>query len=124
MRQDFELGDVIAERRLVFHATAGWTRDVTVCIGRPVVDASTPQRVWVCPFQIRGLGEERVRGIYGVDAMQALLLAIHTIPAEMAAYVGEPGGTFLHLGKPDDGFVSPCRTVLKYADDAFPPEAV
>jgi hypothetical protein len=121
MEHTFELGDVIAERRLVFEATEGWTRDVSVKIGRPVLDPSAPRETWVCPFEIQGLGTGRAMGILGVDAMQALLLAIHTIPSELAAYVRDPGGRFLHHGDVDTSFVSSCRTVLEYAGDVFPP---
>lgn len=64
MRREFELGEVIAERRLVFEATPGWTRDVRIKIGRPVLDASAPRVAWVCPFQIEGLGSDHVMGIF------------------------------------------------------------
>jgi hypothetical protein len=124
MQRAFELGEIIAERRLVFEASKGGTRDVCVRIGRPVLDPSAPRETWVCPFQIEGLGTGRAMGIFGIDAMQALLLAIHTIPAELAIYVRDPGGRFLHLGDTDTSFVSGCRTVLEYAGDAFPPDAV
>jgi hypothetical protein len=124
MRREFELGDVIAERRLVFEATAGWTQDISVKIGRPVLDSLAPHETWVCPFQVQGLGRGRVMGIFGVDAMQALLLAIHTIPAELACYIRDPGGRFLYLGGTDASFVSSCRTVVENTGDAFPPEAV
>jgi hypothetical protein len=121
MQREFDLGDVIAERRLVFEATPGWTRDVSVKIGRPVIDPSAPHETWMCPFQIQGLGTGRVMGIFGIDAMQALLLAIHTIPSELASYIRDPGGRFLHLGGTDTSFVSSCRTVLECAGDEFPP---
>ena len=124
MQRAFELGDVIAERRLVFEATEGWTRDVSVRIGRPVLDPSAPHETWICPFEIRGLGTGRAMGIFGVDAMQALLLAIHTIPSELAAYVRDPGGRFLYLGDVDTSFVSSCRTVLECTGDVFPRNAV
>lgn len=120
----FELGEIIADRHLVFEASEGWTRDVTVRLGRPVLDPSARNETWVCPFQIEGLGRARTMGMFGVDAMQALLLAIHTIPVELATYVIDPGGRFLHLGGVDKSFVSSCRTALQYAGDAFPPDAV
>ena len=123
MQRVFELGEIIAERSLVFEASEGWTRDVSVSIGRPVLDPTAPHETWVCPFQIQGLGTGRAMGIFGADAMQALLLAIHTIPAELATYVQEPGGRFLYLGHVDTSFVAACRTVLECAGDAFPPDA-
>jgi len=124
MQRTFELGDVIADRRLVFEATEGWTRDVSVKIGRPVRDTSAPRETWVCPYEIQGLGTGRAMGIFGVDAMQALVLAIHTIPSELAAYARNPGGRFLHLGRVDTSFVSACRTALESAGDEGAPNAV
>src|SRR5262245_7877073 len=70
MRREFELGEVIAERQLVFEAAPGWTCDVIVKIGRPVPDLSAPHETWGCAFQIQGLGSGRVMGILGVDSMQ------------------------------------------------------
>jgi hypothetical protein len=124
MRHEFEIGDVIAERRITYEAAAGGRRPVVVRIGRPVLDTSAPNETWVCPFQIQGLDSDRVMGIFGVDAMQALLLAIHTIPAELAVYLREGGGRFVHLGDTDASFISSCRVALENAGDAFPPSVV
>ncbi len=71
---------------------------------------------------VEGLGSGQVVGIFGADAMQALLLGLHTIPGQLAPYVRDPGGTFMYLGHPDSSFVDSCRTVLEYAGAAFPPE--
>ena len=120
----FDIGEVIAERQLVFEANEGWARDVKLRIGRPALDPSAPRETWVCAFQIQGLGSGDVTGISGADAMQALLLAIHTIPAELATYSPRSGGRFLHRGHVDRSFVAGCRTVLEYAGDAFPQDAV
>ena len=73
----FEIGDVIAERRLTFQPGEGAPQDVTVRIGRPALDASAPHETWICPFQIEGIGSGKTRGIFDADAMQALLLAIN-----------------------------------------------
>lgn len=110
----FELGDLIAERRLTFEATSGETTDVVVRLGRPVQD----DRAWVCPYQVVGMGRERVVGIFGADSMQALLLAIHTIPSELIALMRDPGGRFLRNGEPDDGFLSSCRFVVELTSGA------
>ena len=108
----FELGEVIAERAITFKANAGWSRDVVVRLGRPMADGSHGNRNWMCPYQVAGLGRDRVMAIYGVDAMQALLLAIHTIPAELAAYMRDPGGVFLYFDAVETGFLLPCRNTL------------
>jgi hypothetical protein len=123
MLREFEIVDVIAERRLTYEAP-GRSRPVVVRIGRPILDPAAPHETWVCPFQIQGLDSDRVMGIFGVDAMQALLLAIHTIPAELAVYLRDGGGRFVHLGDTDASFISSCRGALENAGDAFPPSVV
>ena len=121
MAPDFALGDVIAERHLTFQPRVGAAQDVTVRIGRPVQDSSAPHETWVCPFQIEGIGSGKTRGIFGADAMQALLLAIHTIPVELAVCIRDSGGQFLHFGEPDTSVVAACRMAIEYAGDEFPP---
>jgi hypothetical protein len=116
-----DIGDVIAERRLTFQPREGVPLDVTVRIGRPVLHASAPHETWICPFQIEGIGSGKTRGIFGADAMQALLLAIHTIPVELAVCIRDSGGKFLHFGEPDASFVAACRMAIEYAGDEFPP---
>lgn len=122
MNRQFELGVPIAERHLEFETRTGERTPVIVRVGRPVIDESAPHEDWVCPFQIEGLGSGRVMGIFGVDAMQALVLAIHTIPAELAHHLRHQGGRLLHLGHPDVSFVASCRTVLEHTSGEFPPE--
>ena len=106
----FELGDLVAERQLMFEAGSGETKEVVVRVGRPIPDA--PNRAWVCPYQVSGLGRDRVVGIFGADSMQALLLALHTIPAELSSFVRKLGGRFLHNGEPEVGFVRSCQFVV------------
>src|SRR5262249_42033787 len=101
MSRELELGDVIAERRLTFQPREGAAQDVIVRIGRPMPDTSAPHEKWVCPFQIEGIGNGNTRGLYGVDAMQALLLAIHTIPVELSVWIRDLDGQFLDLGERD-----------------------
>ena len=116
-----DIGDVIAQRRLTFQPPDGVPQVVTVRIGRPVLDASAPHETWICPFQIQGIGSGSTHGIFGADAMQALLLAIHTIPVELAAFIRDSGGQFLHFDAPDSSFIAACRMAIEYAGDEFPP---
>lgn len=116
----FELGEVIAERCLTFNADAGWSRDVWVRLGRPIADPSDENGSWLCPYQIAGLSRDRVRAIFGVDAMQALVLAIHAIPAELAAFMRDPGGRFLYLDSLETSFLRACRMSLNTVGDVFP----
>jgi uncharacterized protein DUF6968 len=115
-----EIGDVIAERRLTFQPREGRPQDVLVRLGRPVLDESAPHETWTCPFQIEGIGSGKTRGMFGADATQVLLLAIHTIPVELAVCIRDSGGQFLHFGEPDASFVAACRIAIEYAGDEFP----
>ena len=123
MSRTFELGDVIAESRLAFEVPGAPQTDVTVRIGRPVPDASALRETWVCPIQIDGIGNGRTRGIFGVDAMQALTLAIHTVPALLGLYIHESGGRFLKFGEPYADFIDACRIAVESTGDVFPPQA-
>jgi hypothetical protein len=120
MLRDIDLGDVIAERELRFEVPGASPREVVVKVGKPVRDPTANHETWICPFLILGLGREKPMGIFGADALQALLLSLHTIPVELAAYAREVGGRFLQYGEPAAGFVGPCKTALEYAADVFP----
>ena len=64
-----ELGPVVAQRELRETST---DRTLMVQIGKP----RRGDRAWECPFRICGLGRTRVRVAYGVDAVQALVMAV------------------------------------------------
>jgi len=123
MIPQFELGPLIAERQMEFEAPTGERIPVTVRVGLPRVHAREPRETWVCPLQIEGLGSPQVRGFFGVDAMQALLLCVHIIPSELGHHLRKNGGRFLFLGGSDSSFVSSCRSALEYCGDTFPAEA-
>jgi len=117
---DIELGDVIAEREALFAPRDGEPHGITVRLGRPIPDPRSSEHAWCCPYQVLGLGRDRVFACFGVDAMQALVLALHTIPAELAAYVRAHDGTLLHLDAPDTTWLGSCRTALEHAGDVLP----
>ena len=121
MSRIFELGDVIAETPLTYQPSQGAPQDVVVRIGRPMPDVSAPHETWVCAYQIDGIGDGKIRGMFGVDAMQALILAIHTIPAELGWFIRHWGGQFLKFGEPDSSFINPCRSAIEISGDLFPP---
>ena len=74
-RTSKSIGVVIAERSL--HRCDSPGRIVVVSLGRPRKPRGSPD--WECPFQIRGLGSRRVECAYGVDAFQALTMALEGI---------------------------------------------
>jgi hypothetical protein len=81
-----ELGTVIAERS--FRIEGHPELDVRVRIGMPMPFAPQTGQSWsdyYCPYQVTGVGDERVRYAPGVDAVQALEEAIHILPTELDA---------------------------------------
>jgi hypothetical protein len=99
-----ELGDVIASRALEFRGSSGETATVSVEVGRPVRNMDAENECYWCPYRISGLGRERTRAMAGVDSAQALVLALHAIPAEMDAFARDHGGRVTWLGGDDLGF--------------------
>jgi hypothetical protein len=74
-RTDPEIGLVIAERSLQRRDSP--RRTVVVSLGKPRRTKSSQD--WECPLHIRGLGMRRVQYARGVDAFQALTMALEGI---------------------------------------------
>lgn len=101
MQDDTPL-EPIAERRLSVVGEPG--RMVTVTIGKPMLK---PSGDWACPVDIQGLHEAVRDSAYGVDAVQALQLALEgarqTLKKSGLAVTwcdGEPGETGLPIVVP------------------------
>jgi hypothetical protein len=71
------VGDVVARREYYLLNEDHSDEEVIVLIGRP--QAFPDARDFYCPYQIIGSGEEGVKASAGVDALQALQLALGTI---------------------------------------------
>ncbi len=79
----YELGEIVAERRLLSVAQDGQTREVVILLGKPRPFPDAPYRDYYCPYQIRGVGTEKVGAAGGVDALQAMQLAMVAIGATL-----------------------------------------
>jgi hypothetical protein len=101
----------IASQTLAYEGPDGVRRDIGVKLGAPALASREPRDTWACPFQITGFGEPILRAIYGVNAMQALVLALHTLPTELRALARENGGRYLN--EPDLGLDHACRVHLE-----------
>src|ERR1039458_8851234 len=93
--------DAIAERTLT--ATIdNKSFDILVRFGKPLLH---PKGDWACPYQIAGIGDEKVRLAFGIDAVQALQLAMLAAGANLSAHRMEVKLAFLgesHLGFPNN----------------------
>jgi hypothetical protein len=93
------------------------TRTLELDGGRTVsVIIGVPQRYpegaedYFCPYQIVGIGDERVRCASGIDALQALTLTLKMIGADLYATPEAKNGTLSWVGqsvKGDLGFPPP-----------------
>ncbi|MEW1655655.1 MULTISPECIES: DUF6968 family protein [unclassified Streptomyces] len=92
MCAEYELGQVIASRELVFTAPDGTQLPVLLEVGVPCRDPEGTD--WYCPCRITGYPGvvDRVTAIFGVDSLQALQCALTRFPAELN---GVEGLTFL-----------------------------
>ena len=99
------LGDVIAERSYEWRDARG-ARAVTVRLGRPVPDPA-PGGDWACPVAFRGaprgLLPRGVQPVYGIDALQALVLAVGYAQRELAGLSRAGRGDLTWLDAPDLG---------------------
>jgi hypothetical protein len=64
---------IIAERSLVFRDGSTESREVRILLAKPESHGKTE---YSCQVQIVGLGDEKVRTIYGVDSIHAMQLAL------------------------------------------------
>jgi len=87
--------DIIAERKLTFVTDQGEKFDCRLVFGQ-IFDE--PGMGIACPYQIIGYGDERTRFGYGVDSLQAFLIAVEKANVELA-YVFP--GKFLFDGHPE-----------------------
>ena len=75
------VGEVIAVRTLKLQGEQGTPSDVTVLIGKPQKTPGFDE--YYCPYQIRGAGSEKIGYSCGIDAVQALSLALSILGVEL-----------------------------------------
>ncbi len=91
--------EIIAER--ILRATIDdKSFDVFVRFGKPALH---PKGDWACPYQITGIGDEKLHYAVGIDSVQSLQLAMFAVDADLSVFRKEVKLTFLdenHLGFP------------------------
>jgi hypothetical protein len=80
MRDPVELGEIIARRELSLSGGG----HVLIEIGIPFEVKFEHPEYW-CPYRITGIGSGRVRRTVGIDAVQALMLALQIIGSDLYA---------------------------------------
>ncbi|GAA2863950.1 hypothetical protein GCM10010517_23090 [Streptosporangium fragile] len=99
----YELGEVVAERRVEAVTGGGARTPVTLRFGRPRPDALSEGGDWCCPHQILGLGDESVGASFGVDSLQAFLLSVYKVQLKLGERAEAASVRLEWLGQPDLG---------------------
>jgi hypothetical protein len=77
-----EISQIIAERHLYLEGQP--ETSIRVLIGKPQTLPGPSKNDFVlCPYQILGIGDEKVRSAGGVDEVQALQLVMEMIGSEL-----------------------------------------
>lgn len=85
-----DVGEIIAVRKLSLLSDDGPASEVSALLGKPT---QTPGHSdYYCPYQIKGTGSETVRYMCGIDAFQALELAIRSLGSELEVLNQRLGG--------------------------------
>src|SRR5258708_8265288 len=84
------VGEVIANRKFTLIREGQEPAEVEVLMGKP--EKFPDHADYYCPYQITGMGREKVIAIGGVDAFQAIQLALGTIAVELEVMEKESGG--------------------------------
>jgi hypothetical protein len=77
--REYELGSIVAERILTVEGNP--SVQIRALMGTPRIEAGNGD--YLCPIQILGLGDEKVWGVHGVDAFQAMQLGMEMIGIEL-----------------------------------------
>lgn len=116
---EYPVTGVTTRRVLEFIPDAGPPRRLTIRIGRPRRDRKHVNGGWVCPYDIAGISGLYKRRVFGIDGVQALSLALHIIPAELARLAQKAGGgQFRFLGEEGLFFADGCGILMNWAVDS------
>lgn len=100
------MNSVIARRSYRFIDASGRERPVTIEIGSP--NPFPDDTGYRCPVRVDGLGDGVVREIGGIDALQALLLALRFLNTTLPAFAQEAGGRLVWEDDSEDlGLIAP-----------------
>ena len=95
-----EIGQVIAERVMVFVRDTGEREAASLRVGLPV---KIKDETWYCPYELRTDSRVKAFGMHGVDALQALELAMKTLRVEVDYWERHQNGKFHFLDEEGAG---------------------
>ncbi|MGH9461837.1 MAG: DUF6968 family protein [Vicinamibacteria bacterium] len=94
------VGELVAERTVVLEDGSGVRRTILVKLCKPEPDGND----WACSYQVIGFEREMGLRVMGVDAFQALLLAIKGLVVDLEVEARRVGGRLDWLGQSTGGF--------------------
>jgi hypothetical protein len=83
MDMNYEIGETIATRELYLTEDDGTKRVIVIRLGKPRTFPDSSD--YYAPFQVTGIGSERVFCAGGIDAFQALQAVMPIISAQLSA---------------------------------------
>ncbi|MEO6925641.1 MAG: hypothetical protein ABI129_03150 [Rhodanobacter sp.] len=95
-----EIGQVIAERVMVFVRDSGEREAASLRVGVPV---KIGDESWQCPYELRTDSRVKAFGMHGVDALQALELTMKTLRVEVDYWERHQKGKFHFLDEEGAG---------------------
>src|SRR4051812_13579392 len=93
-RELYPMTSVVARRILERQGRAGATSEIVIEIGKPARDRA-PDGHWYCPYRIIRVERTRVVPIFGIDSMQALIMALALLSTEVAIHGEKEGWRWL-----------------------------
>ena len=91
------VGEIIAARKFVLAREKHQPVNVIVLMGKP--EKFPDHTNCYCPYQIKGFGRDKIMAIGGVDAFQAMQLALGTIRVELEVIEKDSGGQLAWEGR-------------------------
>ena len=92
-----EIGKIIATRDLVFIREDGSSESVILNIGAPY--ETNMESTCCCPYQIISKSRNKLKGMVGIDTLQALALTMKTLNCELEYWERTFKGKFHFLGE-------------------------
>lgn len=99
------IGELIARREFSVIGSPEGSVGVTVLMGKPKKLPDSTD--YYCPFQITGMGSDKVRCAYGIDAFQAIQLAMTVIGAYLNSLNESEGSRLRWEGDENGGLGFP-----------------
>jgi hypothetical protein len=100
--------DVILERVFKAIDSHGSEEEIKLQFGKPyIVSQPSSSLIWRCPFQIVGIGSEKLHEAPGIDSLDALLVSLRIAEDHITSYASRSEKQITWLNKDDLGLSTP-----------------